>query len=117
MAVEHIQALTTFLRDRASVKGAAAELTESQQPVREGLSLLDVAGVAERLDPDDPRLGQLATAGRFAEFAGRTLFLGGGDAVFAALRDAATGQVANEAQALDQILMAALSEPPPGSDV
>ncbi len=106
----------TFLRDRAAVKSLASETSDTHQPAREGMSLLDVAAEAGDLDPDDPMLDRLAASGRFAEVAGRTLFMGGGDAVYAALQEAAAGHLSDGRQALNRILFAALEERPPESD-
>lgn len=116
MTLAQVDALAAFLRDRAAVKSVASQLAEAQQPAREGMALLDVAEAAQRLDAGDPRLDRLATGGRFVDLAGRTIFLGGGDAVYAALREAAAGHLADERQALDRIIAAALSEPPPESE-
>jgi hypothetical protein len=74
----------------------------------------DAADSADRLQPDDERLGRLAHARRFSDFYGELLFIGGGPAIERAKLDSVDRQDATGQEVLEAVIVAALSESAPG---
>jgi hypothetical protein len=74
----------------------------------------DAADSADRLPPDDERLGRLTNARRFSDFYGELLFVGGGPAIHKAKLDSVERVDATGQRVLEAVIVAALSESAPG---
>lgn len=75
----------------------------------------DAADIAERLAPDDERIVRLIDAGRFSEFFGEVLFLGGGTAVQDARSESVSRADATGQTVLAAVILAALRERAPAA--
>jgi hypothetical protein len=116
MAQAQADALAIWFRRNAGARAPASGNLVGALTLEKRTRTLfcDAADSADRLRPDDERLGHLAHARRFSDFYGELLFIGGGPAIQRAKLDSVDREDATGQQVLEAVIVAALSESAPG---